>query len=103
MLLFLLCLGEELTLEIEKVTSTVADKEKRLKVVTDLIKKHALEQFRDGDTKVSIPGQHYEFVLSKTETTELDKDSLKADGLLEKYSKPKTNYRLTKTEIKEDK
>ena len=94
--------AEQLTSEIEQVTATVADKEKRLKVVTEQIKKYALEQFRDGDTKVSIPGQRIEFVLSKSETTELDKKALEADGLLEKYTKSKTNYRLTKTTIKED-
>ena len=94
--------AEQLTAEIEQVTATVAEKEKRLKLLTDHIKKYALEQFRDGDTKVSIPGQRFEFVLSKSETTELDKSALKADGLLEKYTVAKTNYRLTKTSIKED-
>ena len=81
---------------------SLEESKKRLKVLTEQIKKYALEQFRDGDTKVSIPGQRFEFVLSKSDTTELDKDALKADGLWEKYNKPKTNYRLTKTEIKED-
>lgn len=95
--------AEQLDTEIEAVANSVADKEKRLKEVTDQIKKYALEQFRDGDTKVSIPGQRFEYVLSKSETTELDKEALKADGLWEKYNKPKTNYRLTKTAIKEDK
>ena len=32
----------------------------------------------------------------------LDKKALEADGLLEKYSKSKTTYRLTTSEIKED-
>ena len=95
--------AEQLTAEIEEVTATVADKEKRLKVLTEQIKKYALGQFRDGDTKVSIPGQRFEFVLSKSETAELDKDALKADGLFDKYNKSKTSYRLTKTAIKEDK
>ena len=94
--------AEQLDAEIEAITAAAADKEKRLKELTEQIKKYALEQFRDGDTKVSIPGQRFEFVLSRSETTELDKDALKADGLWEKYNKPKTNYRLTKTEIKED-
>ena len=94
--------AEQLAYEIEQVMATVSDKESRLKVLTEQIKKYALGQFRDGDTKVSIPGQRFEFVLSKSNTTELDKESLKADGLLEKYIKEKTNYRLTKTVIKED-
>ena len=95
--------AEQLVAEIEEITSTVSDKEARLKVLTEHIKKYALEQFRDGDTKVSIPGQRFEFVLSKSETTELDKEALKADGLFEKYNKSKINYRLTKMAIKEEK
>ena len=94
--------AEQIKAEIDEVNSTVAEKEKRLKVINELIKKYALEQFRDGDNKVSIKGQRYEWVLSKTATTELDKESLKADGLYEKYSKEKINYRLTTSEIKED-
>ena len=94
--------GEKLKAEIDEVSSTLSEKEKRLKVINEQIKKYALEQFRDGDTKVSLKGQRYEWVLSKTSTTELDKESLKADGLYEKYSKEKINYRLTTSEIKED-
>lgn len=94
--------AEKLTAEIESITSTIVDKEARLKTLIEQIKKYALGQFRDGDTKVSIPGQRFEFVLSKSNTKELDKEALKADGLLEKYTKEKTNYRLTKAAIKED-
>ena len=94
--------AEQLSAEIDSVKSTITEKEKRLKNIQEQIKSYALTQFRDGDTKVSIKGSTIEFVLSKTNTTEIDKDSLKADGLLEKYTKPKTNYRLTTSKIKED-
>ena len=94
--------AEKLKAEIEEVASTIASKEKELKVILEEIKKLALVQFREGDTKVSMKGDKYEWVLSKTTSTEIDKDSLKADGLLEKYTKSKTNYRLTTSEIKED-
>ena len=94
--------AEKLKAEIDEVNLTVAEKEKRLKAINEQIKTYALEQFRDGDTKVAIKGQRYEWVLSKTATTELDKESLKADGLYEKYIKEKINYRLTTSEIKED-
>ena len=94
--------AEQLKVEIDEVNSTVAEKEKRLKIINEQIKKYALEQFRDGDIKVSVKGQRYEWVLSRTSTMELDKDSLKADGLFDKYSKEKINYRLTTSEIKED-
>lgn len=94
--------AETLKAEIEEVTSAIASKEKELKSILDEIKKVALAQFRDGDTKVSMRGEKYEWVLSKTTSVEIDKGSLEADGLLEKYSKLKTNYRLTTSEIKED-
>ena len=94
--------AEQLKTEIEMVMSTLDDKEKTLKAILEQIKKYALAQFRDGDTKVAIRGSRYEWVLSKSTTMELDKDALKADGLLEKYNKPKTNYRLTTSEFKED-
>ena len=73
--------AEKLKTEIDEVTDTLSEKEKRLKTINEQIKKYALEQFRDGDKKVSIKGQRYEWVLSKTSTTELDKDALKNDGL----------------------
>ncbi len=94
--------AEQLKTEIESVMSTLDEKQKELKTILEQIKKYALSQFRDGDTKVSIKGSRYEWVLSKSNATELDKDALEADGLLEKYTKSKINYRLTTSEIKED-
>ena len=94
--------AEQLKTEIESVMATLDEKQKTLKTILEQIKKHALEQFREGDTKVSIKGNRYEWVLSKSSTTELDKEALEADGLLEKYTKFKTNYRLTTSEIKEE-
>ena len=95
--------AEQLIVEIETVSSTIADKEKRLKNIQEQIKKYALNKFRDGDNNVTIPGTKYQFTLSRVDSTELDKESLEADGLLEKYTKPKTTYTLRKSEIKEDK
>ena len=94
--------AEQLKAEIETAMSTLDGKQKELKAILEQVKKYALTQFRDGDNKVSIRGSRYEWVLTKSETTELDKDALAADGLLERYTKAKTNYRLTTSEIKED-
>lgn len=94
--------AEMLKVEIESALATLDEKQKTLKAITEQIKKYALTQFRDGDTKVSIKGSRYEWVLSKSNTTELDKEALAEDGLLEKYTKSKINYRLTTSEIKED-
>ena len=94
--------AEQLKTEIETAMATLDGKQKELKTILEQIKKYALTQFRDGDTKVSIRGSRYEWVLSKSSTTDIDKDALKADGLYEKYSKEKINYRLTTSDIKED-
>lgn len=93
---------EQLKAEIDTVLSTVSEKEKRLKNIQEQIKEYALKQFREGDTKVSIKGKTIEFVCSKTSSSEIDKEALKNDGLLEKYTKEKTSYRLTANNIKED-
>ena len=94
--------AEQLKTEIESVMATLEEKQKTLKSILEQIKKYALTQFRDGDTKVAIRGSRYEWVLSKSSSTELDKEALAEDGLLEKYTKSKINYRLTTSEIKED-
>lgn len=91
--------GEALKNEIDAVTNTIAEKEKRLKIVTDLIKQHCISQFRDGDKKVAVTGAKYEWIVSRNETTEIDKDALKKDGLLSKYSKTKSSYRIIQNPI----
>ena len=101
-LAYLFVTAEKLKAEIEEVTSKIAAKEKELKTILEQIKKVALVQFRDGDTRVSMRSDKYVWVLSKTTSTEIDKDALEGDGLLEKYTKSKTSYRLTTSEIKED-
>lgn len=98
----LLTEAEQLVTEIEEITSAVADKEARLKTIKDMLKEHFATQFREGDTKVSAKGTNYEWVLSKTESTEIDKSRLEADGLIDKYTKSKTTFRLTSSKIEED-
>ena len=94
--------GEELKAEIDRLSAPIEALEKRLKVVTDIIKQHALAQFRDGDKKVSIRGEKYEWNVSRSETSEIDKDGLKADGLLAKYTRAKVSYRITTKAIEEE-
>lgn len=94
--------GEELKAEIDRLSAPIEPLEKRLKVVTDIIKQHALAQFRDGDKKVSIRGEKYEWNVSRSEISEIDKDGLKADGLLAKYTRAKVSYRITTKAIEEE-
>jgi len=87
--------AEMLKEALEKSTAQIAEAEKRLKTITELVKEHCQKQFRPGDTKVCINGPRYEWTLSKSVGIEIDKTALKRDGLLEKYSIQKENYRMT--------
>lgn len=86
--------AEGLKTEVDKATAAIADKEKRLKEVNDIIKEHAMKQFRDGDKKVEIKGSTYTWTVSRSETATIDKKALEADGLLEKYQKKSEQYRM---------
>ena len=79
----------------------IPDMEKRYKVVTDMIKKAAIAQFRDGDKKVSIAGSTYNWEVSRTSTTKIDKDAMKADGILAKYTTTEDSYRISPKALKE--
>lgn len=80
----------------------IPDMGKRYKVVTDMIKKASIAQFRDGDKKVSIAGSAYIWEVSRTSTTKIDKDAMKADGILAKYTTTEDSYRISPKIIKED-
>lgn len=94
--------AETLQEEIDKVSASVADKEKRLKTLKDIIKEHAMHSFRDGDKSVAIKSKRYLWAVSRAERNDIDKDALKADGLLDKYNVKKVvTYRLTNKPIEE--
>ena len=79
--------------------TSVADDEKRLKVITDQIKKTLVGAFRPNDVAVEHKGGQYIWSVSKTESTEIDKAAIEADGLLEKYSRKKETFRINTKSI----
>lgn len=87
--------GEKLKKEIDDVACSITDKEKRLKQINDIIKQKAVEEFKDGDTKVEVKGEKYVWVVSRSERVDIDRAALENDGLLDKYSKTSETYRLT--------
>lgn len=88
--------AEALQDEINKVNESIADKESRLKTLKDIIKEHAIKSFRDGDKSVALQSKRYIWNVSCSVTKGIDKEALKADGLLDKYNtKSTTTYRLT--------
>lgn len=94
--------AEELKAKLDAHAAEVAEDEKRYKVLTDMIKKAAIAQFRDGDKKVSIVGSTYKWEVSHTSTTKIDKDAMEADGILAKYTTTDDSYRISPKIIKED-
>jgi predicted phage-related endonuclease len=94
--------AEDLKAKLDAHAAEVAEDEKRYKVLTDMIKKAAIAQFRDGDKKVSIAGSAYNWEVSRTSTTKIDKDAMKADGILAKYTTTEDSYRISPKIIKEE-
>lgn len=93
--------AEDLKAKLDAHAAEVAEDEKRYKVLTDMIKKAAIAQFRDGDKKVSIAGSAYNWEVSRTSTTKIDKDAMKADGILAKYTTTEESYRISPKALKE--
>lgn len=88
--------AEALQEEIDKVNESIADKESRLKTLKDIIKEHAIKSFRDGDKSAALQSKRYIWNVSCSVRKDIDKEALKADGLLDKYNtKSTTTYRLT--------
>lgn len=73
----------------------VEDDEKRLKSLLAQIKEAAIEQFRPGDKTVSLMGERYSATVALSQKTSIDKDALKRDGLLEKYTTSNDVYTLS--------
>lgn len=93
--------AEDLKAKLDAHAAEVTEDEKRYKVLTDMIKKAAIAQFRDGDKKVSIAGSAYNWEVSRTSTTKIDKDAMKADGILAKYTTTEDSYRISPKALKE--
>ena len=91
--------AEALKAELEAVYASVADKEKRLKAITEQIKKTLVGAFRPHDIAVEHKGDQYIWSVSKNESSEIDKAALEADGLLEKYTRLKETFRINTKSI----
>ena len=91
--------AEGLKTELEAVYASVADKEKRLKEVTAMIKQYLKDAFRPHDIAVERNGGRYVWSVTRSESTEIDKAALEADGLLDKYSRKKETFRINTNSI----
>jgi hypothetical protein len=95
----LLAEAEQLHGELTEAKALLEEKEKRYKLVSGALKQHLTDRFRDGDQTVVLRGSSFSFTVSKSSGSTIDKDALEADGLLERYSKPVSTYRLNVSPI----
>jgi len=93
--------AEDLKAKIDRVKASISEDENRYKSLVDMIKKSAMQQFRDGDKKVSITGGTYTWEVSRSTISKIDKKAMEADGVLEKYTTSEESYRITMKENKE--
>lgn len=94
--------AEDLKAKLDAHAAEVAEDEKRYKVLTDMIKAKAVEQFRDGDTKSVITGNRYMWEVRKSERSSIDKKLMEKDGILEKYTVTTPTYAIYSGEIKKE-
>jgi len=94
--------AEDLKAKLDAHAAEVAEDEKRYKVLTDMIKAKAVEQFRDGDTKSVITGNRYMWEVRKSERSSIDKKLMEKDGILEKYTVTAPTYAIYSGEIEKE-
>lgn len=94
--------AEDLKAKLDAHAAEVAEDEKRYKVLTDMIKTKAVEQFRDGDTKSVITGNRYMWEVRKSERSSIDKKLMEKDGILEKYTVTTPTYAIYSGEIEKE-
>lgn len=94
--------AEDLKAKLDAHAAEVAEDEKRYKVLTDIIKAKAVEQFRDGDTKSVITGNRYMWEVRKSERSSIDKKLMEKDGILEKYTVTTPTYAIYSGEIEKE-
>lgn len=86
--------GEALKDEIEKVTASVSDKEKRLKEITKIVKEYLSEEMEEGQDHVVGCGHNYDWVVSKTDRKTIDEEAMKQDLIFDKYVSYKPSFTL---------
>ena len=91
--------AENLKAELEVVYASVSEKEKMLKALTEQIKKTLVGAFTPHAICVEHKGGKYIWSVSKTESYELDKAAIEADGLFDKYSRKKETFRINTKSI----
>ena len=94
--------AEELYLHIEEVKATIKKDESRLKDIEAMLKRYAIENEEDGQTKAVFTGSRVSWSVSRSEKESLDTDRLKEAGIYDNYLKNEVSYTIRKS-INKDK
>ena len=94
--------AESLKEKIDEARAPIELLEKRLDEINKVIKTYAVNQFRTGDKKVCLKGSKYIWNVSKNETSTINKEALRQDGMLEYYTEKKEQLRMTISKNKGD-
>lgn len=79
---------------IDVAEATVSEDTKRVKVIKDQLKQHALETIGDEDT-CTIEGSGVICKLAKTFSTKLNEEAMRNDGIYDKYAVETESSRFT--------
>lgn len=95
--------GEEIQAELDRVSESVDKRKKRLEAIKKQIRELMCSNIREGENRAEIMGASYVWSVSRSVSTKVDEEKLKADGLYEKYSRTEPAYRMTVSKKKEEK
>lgn len=96
----LLAEAERLQSDMEIARQKLSPIEKRLKEINGQVKAWAAGRFREGDGKATVRFHNTLWTVTRVNAGEIDRAAMEEDGVLEKYVRPKTTYKLTVTKEK---
>lgn len=92
-----------LTEQLKGAEEAIKPMQKRLKALQERIKEYSVQQFKPNENNVVMSLKGYTFNTGLSFKKEIDKDKLKADGLLDTYTITKPIYTLRVSQNKEEK
>lgn len=87
---------------LQLIIDEMREAEVQLKVYKEQIKAYMTKLFRDGDRRVQIQSEKFDWILSKVVANRVDNNALKKDGLYEKYTKKNETLILKNNPIRQE-
>lgn len=94
---------EENQIAIDAAEATVQAKKDRNLNIASQLSEMLKASMKEGDKKATLSGSRFQFVYSLVNSSSIDKEKLKMDGVLDRYQISKEVWKLNVKAIKEDK